>query len=99
MKGGRKMTKGKENKNKKRREMVEITNADKTPLTSRKLVVTNGKIIFQQVPREWDHDIRVSERVMAEAQVLIEIEQYLNDKVAVDIYRKFGVGIRVHING
>lgn len=50
----------------------------------------NGTIIVQG--REGDE-----EHVAKEMKVAFEVEQYLNDKVALDVFKKFGVLIKVHL--
>lgn len=51
----------------------------------------NGTIILQGRSGD-DVPAQKPEEVIA-----FEIEQYLNDKVALDIFKKFGILIRVHL--
>jgi hypothetical protein len=50
----------------------------------------NGTIIIQGQTGGEEH-------VAEEIKKASEIEQYLNDKVALDVFKKFGVLIRVHL--
>lgn len=55
-----------------------------------------GKI--QVVTQDSAEDTRVEHQIREEmnAAKLFKVEQYLNGKVAVEIFQKFGVLIRVH---
>ena len=57
-----------------------------------------GKIIFNTMSTGPAPGQKLSEWAIKESQNLLELEQYLNNKVAVDVFKKFGIGIRVHLN-
>lgn len=41
----------------------------------------------------------ISEWAMGESQKLLDTEQYLNNEVATEVYKRFGVAIRIHLFG
>jgi hypothetical protein len=63
-------------------------------------LVTNTyecKAIIKLPSKEYDAGTRDSEIAMDQTSTILEVERYLNDKVATDLYKKFGVGFRIHL--
>lgn len=63
------------------------------------IMKASGKIII--VTNEVNEDKRVEPQILEQLRMekILRMEQYLNDKVAVEIFQKFDVLIRVHITG
>lgn len=55
-----------------------------------------GKMIIK-VDETTNPKQRASEQVMELSDKLINLEQYLNEKVATEVYKRWKIGVRFHI--